>query len=118
MKQTREAGFDLTGFGTAKNFERVLKANKLKPAKAVIHKGTGWKYKVYVWKGKGVEIRTGNNPITGAYSEPRNRPREQGYASYIGIKGEPMKVARLVRTIRQSTKDIKDYSPRKSDYIW
>lgn len=125
MKQTpklREAGFDLTSFGTPTKFRKVLRVNQLKPSRSVIHKGGSegyhYKYKTYVWKGKGLEMRTGNNPITGMYSEPKQRPPEKGYASYIGIKGTPQRVAKLVKTIKSTTRDIKGYNPKENEFIW
>jgi hypothetical protein len=119
LGEKAEHGFDLTGFGTAQNFKTVLKENNMKPAKPVIHKlTTGGSYKSYVFKGQGVEMRTGNNPITGQYSCPRQRQNEKGYASYIGIKGEPAKVQKLVMSIKKHTDDIKDESAGRNDFIW
>jgi len=118
----REAGFDLTTFGTARNFQKVLNENKLTPRKPIVkkvHVGSyRASYRTYVWKGKGLEMRTGNNPITGAFSSQGRRPREKGYASYIGIKGQPRKVTKLVKTIKMATGNIKGFNPKESEFIW
>ena len=109
------AAFDLTCFSSPNKFKEVLKENKLTKYKK-INKG---RYNVFSRKGKDVEIRTGNNPITGEFSGgDKEKPREKGYASYIGIEGEPSKVKKIFGAIKTKTSDIKDEDPYNNPYIW
>ena len=55
-------GFDLTDF-KPKGFQKVLKALKIRPKAELDRNGSGWE-----WKGNGILIVTGNNPITGEYA--------------------------------------------------
>ena len=58
------------------------------------------KDRYFRWIGPGIEIRTGNNPVTGKYREEGRREDDKGFASYIGIYGDRDKVALAVKFIR------------------
>ena len=112
-------GFDLTDFRSVSNFKSLLNKHKLVKYKRIKRDYGGgglWAY-VYSWKRNdgSLEIRTGNNPITGAYSSPKQRANQKGYASYIGIHGKPEDVMNLV-------KDIRNFYPKgeskRLDFIW
>ena len=106
-------GFDLTDF-KRNGFKQVLKALKIKPV--AIDDGHGWD-----WKGNGIFIRTGNNPITGEYYSGPNakykRKNERDYASYMGVEGKPDLVQQAVELIHKWASYIKDESPGKRGYI-
>ena len=55
-------GFDLTDF-KRNGFKQLLKALKIRPNAELDRNGSGWE-----WKGNGILIVTGNNPITGEYA--------------------------------------------------
>ncbi len=102
-----EWGFDLTGFDTAANFTKLLKMVGAS-SNAKLDDNT------WFWTGPGIEIRTGNNPITGEYGSGK-RQKEVGYASYIGIKGEADKVKKAAAYIRKF--DPKDETPNSARFI-
>lgn len=108
-------GFDLTRFKDAETWKKVLLENNINPDNWKIEKRGG--YQVYTWWNSDVKIVTGNNPITGEYSQPKRREKEIGYASYIGIRGKKSAVNKLVSSIKKHTDDIKDESPHKLDFI-
>ena len=125
----REYGFDLTDFKNAKDFKALLKKHGLTKHKKVFHstytkgslfskKGDG--YYSYSWSNPDgtLELRTGNNPITGVYSVPKQRENEKGFASYMGIKGENNKVEALAKDIKRRATEIKDENPKHNDFIW
>jgi hypothetical protein len=127
-------GFDLTDFGSDKKFKNLLRKFKLKKyikTKNVVHYDFGdefgghtWhnkkpyhvEYYHYSWQNPNLKIVTGNNPITGVYSSPKQRQREKGYASYIGIEGKKSDVLRLKNEIKRIA-NIKDESPNRRDFI-
>jgi len=130
-------GFDLTHFGTDKNFKKVLKKFKLKKYirnKKVVHYNTGdvitgsttWnsptpyhsEYYNYEWKNpkSKLKIVTSNNALTGTYSTPKARPKEKGYASYIGIEGNKRDVSKLKDYIKKIA-NYKDESPHRRDFV-
>ena len=119
----KEHGFDLTSFGTAENFKKVLKENKLSikgKRKCIIGKdyvGKPTKRCQFEWKNKDVKLITSNNPITGQFNEPKRRSPEEGYASYIGIIGDDKQVPKLVKSIKKHARDIKDESKGRRDFI-
>lgn len=140
MKKKTEWGFDLTDFGSDKKFKKLLKQFELKKyikEKKVVHynfgdeiggKGTTghiWSNKKpyhsvsynYTWSNPNLKIITGNNAITGAYSSPKQRPKEKGYASYIGIVGDKERVLKLKEAIKKNARYIKDESEFRRDYI-
>ena len=71
-------GFDLTDFKPG-GFQKVLKALRIKPKANLDRNESGWE-----WKGNGITIVTGNNPITGEYASavsgksPVKRKTEKG----------------------------------------
>jgi len=111
-------GFDLTGFKSAEDWKKVLKSVGISDeGKLTTEKVSGIENVYWVWKGKGITIYTGNNPVTGEYLYPKRREPEVGYASYIGIEGNEDKVKKVVKTIKSLTNDIKAESPNKRDFI-
>lgn len=93
-------GFDTTDFGSAAKFQKIIDEFGLKPSKET-KKAPGGDYYSYWWKGPGISIVTGNNPITGEYMSPKNRDPEKGFASYIGLEGEEEKVKAAVAMIKK-----------------
>lgn len=117
----REYGFDLTSFKSAEDFKELLKANGLTKYKKVRHYyGNEEHYDVFSWSNSDgtLELRTGNNPITGEYNQPKMRKNEKGYASYMGIKGDNDKVERLADDIKRRATEIKDEDPKHNGFIW
>ena len=106
---TAKHGFDLTGI-TASNWKKVLAAVGVRPAAA--QSGITWK-----WTGPGIQIFTGNDPITGKYSQSGGREDEKDYASYIGIEGDPAKVKMAAGLIKKLAKTIKGESPGEREFI-
>lgn len=103
-------GFDLTDI-SALNFVRVLQSVGMGTGEKGTLTDKGW-----VWKGSGIEIVTGNNPITGEYMNG-GREDEIGYASYIGIEGDADKVTAVVREIKKRAKYIKGESKNGREFI-
>ena len=117
LSEGKKHGFDLTDF-KPNGFQKVLKALKIRPKAKLDRNESGWE-----WKGNGILIVTGNNPITGEYASvvsgksPIKRKKEKNYASYIGVEGKPDLVAKAVELIKQEASYIKKESPGKRDYI-
>ena len=111
LNEASKHGFDLTDFKPG-GFQKLLKALKISP-KAKDMKDKGW-----YWKGNGILIVTGNNPITGEYAN-QNVPRkkEKNYASYIGVEGSPDLVKHAVDLIKHYSTYIKGESPGKRSFI-
>lgn len=107
-KAVMEYGFDLTDFDSAEDFQKALE-------KAGMAKETKKTKDGFLWSGEGIEMVTGNNPITGEYRDNR-RGNEVGFASYIGITGTPAKVKTLVAAIKDVA-NYKDESPGARDFI-
>jgi len=107
---TAKHGFDLTDFKN-KGFEKVLKGLRIKPVSD--HKGN----KGFYWKGNGILIVTGNDPITGDYYNSKARKPEKDYASYIGVEGKPELVEKAVELIKKYASYIKNEEPGKRGYI-
>lgn len=125
----RAYGFDLTDFKSAEDFKALLKKHGLTKHKRIFHalwhkgekfykKGDG--YTVFSWSNPEgtLELRTGNNPITGEYNMPKQRAREKGYASYMGIKGENDKVVLLADDIKTRATAIKGENDKELEFIW
>ena len=110
ITEANKHGFDLTDFKSG-GFQKVLRDLGIKP-KAKLGK-IGWE-----WKGNGILIVTGNNPITGEYAN-QNVPRkkEKNYASYIGVEGSPDLVKHAVDLIKHYSTYIKGESPGKRSFI-
>ncbi len=108
ITEANKHGFDLTDFKSG-GFQKVLRDLGIKPiAKAG---KLGWE-----WKGNGILIVTGNNPITGEYFTAK-RKKEKNYASYIGVEGSPDLVKHAVDLIKHYSTYIKGESPGKRSFI-
>ena len=113
----RQHGFDLTDFKN-KGFEKVLKASKIRPKAELDRNESGWE-----WKGNGILIVTGNNPITGEYASSASgkssikRKPEKNYASYMGIEGKSELVDSAVELIKKYATYIKAEDPKRRSYI-
>lgn len=105
-----ECGFDLTDIGV-KNFIKLLKLNDLKWTQRKKDSGA------YVWGFDDGYIVTGNDPLTGNYSDPSRREPELGYASYIGVKGTKSFRDRVAKFIKRNAEYIKDYDPKTRQFI-
>ena len=105
-------GFDLTDF-KPNGFQKVLKALKIRPKAQLDRNESGWE-----WKGNGIMIVTGNNPITGEYAGGGiKRKNEKNYASYIGVEGKKELVAQAAELIKANASYIKREEPGKRGYI-
>ena len=111
LTEAAKHGFDLTDFKPG-SFKKILKLLKIKPKAQLDRNESGWE-----WKGNGILIVTGNNPITGEFYNPKLRKNEKNYASYIGVEGKPDMVETAVTLIRQYASYIKNESPGKRSYI-
>jgi|TARA_B100000073_G_scaffold288688_1_gene250857 hypothetical protein len=117
LTEAKKHGFDLTDF-KPKGFQKVLKDLKIRPKAQLDRNESGWE-----WKGNGITIVTGNNPLTGEYASavsgksPIKRKLEKNYASYIGVEGKPELVQQAVESIRRNASYIKNESPNRRDYI-
>ena len=119
-----EAGFDLTNFATVNTFSDLLRANDLEPGSNpdayfdVIDKyvDDDRTHVCYVWSNPEVALITGNDPLSGVYSNPEMRTPEPGYASYIGVSGLPDAVDALTTDIADLSVHIKGRSTAR-DYI-
>lgn len=102
-------GFDLTSI-TGANWKKVLSAVGIspKPTRDDI---------MWVWKGPGIKIHTGNDPITGKYGKQGGRDDEKDYASYIGVYGDKDKVEKAAKMIHDLADDIKEETPHQSRFI-
>ncbi len=103
-------GFDLTDFKSNK-FKVVLKNLGIRP------KSQNMGDNGFYWKGNGILIITGNDPITGQFWNPDMREPEKDYASYIGIEGNPEMVEKAVDLIKKYASYIKNESPGSRQYI-
>lgn len=106
-------GFDLTDFGSAKKFQKIIDKYDLEYQRLIIDEGKSterYAYRFYRLE-PFLEIITGNNPITGEFSLPMYREKQKGYASYVGITGEEKLVKSVIKDIKKLAIDIKDESP-------
>ena len=114
LAEANKHGFDLTDFKNG-GFQKVLKGLKIKPkakfAKSK-HGASQWE-----WKGNGILIVTGNDPITGKFAEQGRREDEKNYASYVGVEGKPDMVEAAVGLIHKYAEYIKNESPGRRGYI-
>ena len=117
ITESSKHGFDLTDF-KRNGFKQLLKALKIKPKAELGKNEYSWE-----WKGNGILIVTGNNPITGEYASavsgksPVKRKNEKDYASYIGIEGKPELVKQAAELVHKWASYIKNESPGKRNYI-
>ena len=109
----KQHGFDLTDF-KKKGFQKVLKGLRINQKKCEEGRSSGWE-----WKGNGILIVTGNDPITGEYFSQSavKRKAEKDYASYIGVEGQQDKVELAVDLIRKWSSYIKNEDPNRRSYI-
>ncbi len=110
-EQKAKHGFDLSDFKPG-GYKKVLKALGI-PMKSKI----GNPDKGFQWKGRGILIVTGNDPITGKFRSPDRRDPERNYASYIGIEGDADKVKKAVELIKKNTSYRKGESKGQRGYI-
>ena len=110
-ERTAKHGFDLAGFKPG-GYKKVLKALGI-PMRSKI----GNPDKGFQWKGRGILIVTGNDPITGKFRNPDRRDPERNYASYIGIEGDADKVKKAVELIKKHTSYRKGESKGTRGYI-
>jgi len=103
-------GFDLTDFKSG-GFKKVLKELRIRPKSK--HMGN----KGFYWKGSGILIVTGNDPLTGQFSQPDRRKSEKNYASFIGVEGKSDTVEKAVDLIKKYASYIKGESPGRREYI-
>ena len=87
LTEEGQAGFDVTDMHLS-YWKKLFAFLKLDPDKFKPRKSG----KPFVWKGSGITFVTTNNPFTGEYYIDGKRQPEEGYASYIGIKGNEDKV--------------------------
>ena len=96
-EQKAKHGFDLSDFKPG-GYKKVLKALGIPMKWKIGNPDTGFQ-----WKGRGILIVTGNDPITGKFRNPDRRDPERNYASYIGIEGDADKVKKAVELIKKHT---------------
>jgi hypothetical protein len=107
-------GFDLTDISAA-YWKKVLKMAGITNPPTL--QGSG-PTRMWVWRGKGIKIHTGNDPITGKFARGDNiRGIEKGYASYIGIYGDDEELVSSIADFIRKHGDSKDESPHASDFI-
>ena len=111
LTEAKKHGFDLTDF-KRNGFKQLLKALKIRPKAELDRNESGWE-----WKGNGILIVTGNNPITGEYAGTSPRKNEKDYASYMGIEGKPELVQQAVELVHKWASYIKNESPGRRSYI-
>lgn len=110
-------GFDLTDFGSQANFKKLVDEFGLTVEKETKrYPNSDATSGSFAWSGDGILIVTKNNPITGVYADTGKRDPQKGYASYIGIEGDPVKVKKAVVMIKKLA-GYKDESPRKREFI-
>ena len=109
----RQHGFDLTDF-KRNGFQKVLKGVGIRQVKGEEGRSSWWE-----WKGPGILIVTGNDPITGEYKSNSKikRKSEKDYASYIGVEGDSKKVDLAVELIKKWASYIKNEAPNRRSYI-
>ena len=113
----RQHGFDLTDF-KSNGFQKVLKGVGIRQKEGKDGRSSGWE-----WKGSGILIVTGNDPITGEYfssstgRSPIKRKAEKNYASYMGVEGKSELVDKAVELIKKYATYIKNEDPKRRSYI-
>lgn len=105
LSEEEKAGFDLTDMPLP-HWKKLFASLKLDPNKFQPRKSGD----PFVWKGTGVTFVTANNPFTGEYYIDGKRQLDQGYASYIGIKGQ-------IKPVKYAFDYIEKYgNPKESEY--
>lgn len=108
-----EAGFDLTTFGDARTFRVFLKDVGLHPEADFVEVDKApdepdRTYRNFVWANEDLALITGNNPLTGEYSDPSMRRPEEGYASYVGLSGTETAVDAAFSAVKAYAQHIKE----------
>jgi hypothetical protein len=104
------AGFDLTDI-SAEAWEILVNSLQLEYVHDIVE---GY----HVWVGNGVEIRTGNCPVTGVYGCVGKRELKVGYASYIGIYCiDEQDRDFIFEYIEKNASFIKEFTSQESRYI-
>ena len=121
LNEGKQYGFDLTDF-KPNGFKKVLQGLGIKPVAVRGDEVPGKKQSGWVWKGSGIIIVTGNNPITGEYHSQNKdgkplRKSEKNYASYMGVEGNIKKVELAVQLIKKWADYIKNEDPKRRSYI-
>lgn len=91
----QKAGFDLTEFASADSFRALLKELDLPSEPDIVDRypdSTDNDHVAFVWANESLVIVTGANPLTGEHGWPDVLPKDEGYASSIGIEGVPQAV--------------------------
>lgn len=120
FKGDREAGFDLTSFGTPETFVEMLESIDIDPyydyARVNVTRAEfNEEYYHYVWGNERGMIVLGNNPITGEYRD--GNYKREGYASYIGLEGTQDFVESAFQMIIQYSSSYKDYDMSRRSFI-
>lgn len=129
-KECREWGFDLTGFKSSEDFEKLLDRHDIKKHRIICVKSHDEVKKVgesdvncsyvkyrYSNDDESLILETGNEPLQGCYDQPRFREPEKGFAGYIGITGALEKVKALAKDIKKTAEYVKDESKCRRDFI-
>ncbi len=118
----KEWGFDLTDFKPG-GWSKVLCELGIDPAPSVRSLYAGdprmsGKYRTFIWTGRGIEIVTSNNPISGESGAISGDHTQKNFAGFIGIRGTPSKVMEAKRLIKRHASYLKDArGSRGLDYI-
>ncbi len=91
---TRTHDFDLTNI-PASDWIKILQFAGVEGT-VPVHENGPETAPYWVWQGKGITIRTCNDPISGKFANLGRREDERGYASYIYLYSEDRELARKV----------------------
>ncbi len=110
-----KAGFDLTAISPENWASMLLNLGIRSNSGKRVNMGS---YQAWQWEGDGIKIVTAQNPINGepGDSSMGSQQKEIGYASYIGIEGEPGKVKMVVDFIKANGQ-YKDFNPNQREFI-
>lgn len=101
-----EAGFDLTRFESAEDFEALLERHDLADGFAKVNDPKSSRDPCPTWSNENVLLIAKSNPITGVSADPADPGIDKGYASYIGIQGTEDAVDGLYKDIRETAEFI------------
>lgn len=119
MTTKAQAGFDLTKI-SADNWEMILDLFDLEDMGWVARYPGEEKYKEYGqfnFQNDNLLIVTGNHPIKGWYATLGRREDDIGYASYIGIEGDPKLVKAAFKAIKRLAEYTKDEDANRRQFI-
>ena len=116
-----EAGFDLTEISAMAWYnllvkEKMIYTNRKKDKDFLTGEVNEYKG-AFVYGFKEGHIVTNNEPLFGTYSNPIARQIEMGYASYIGITGTKAFVRRVCRYINKHASYVKEFNPKRRQFI-